>query len=93
MHYSVDSVTNMMYIKTMNNANTTQTGRDEMSISIERASEILTTHNFKHRIDGNGEIEAWFRKNDRVNKDQPWEVVQFRDEQSVIDLIDSPSGY
>ena len=69
------------------------TGRNKMSISIERASEILTTHHFKHRIDGNGEIEAWFRKNDRVNKDQPWEVVQFRDEQSVIDLIDSPSGY
>ena len=64
-----------------------------MSVSVERASEILKQHNFKHRIDGNGEIEAWFRKNDRVNKDQPYEVVQFSLEQDVIDLIDSPSGY
>jgi hypothetical protein len=63
-----------------------------MSISIKRASEILTEHSFDHRINGNGEIEVWFTKNDRRNKNEAWEVVQFRSEQDVTALIDSPSG-
>jgi len=62
-------------------------------ITVKKVSEIMTKSVFKHRINNEGEIEVWFRVNDRLEKETPWIAMQFCSEREVYDLIDSPSGY